>query len=55
MNRAVLIGAAASGAVGYAIARWLGDITNRATELEQEELCGDTAAHLPQQVAAAAS
>jgi high-affinity Fe2+/Pb2+ permease len=55
MNRAVLIGAAASGAVGYAIARWLGDITNRATELEQEELCGDTAAHLLQPVAAAAS
>ena len=53
MNRSVLIGAAASGAVGYAIARWLGDITNRATKLEQEELCGDTAAHLPQPVAAA--
>ena len=55
MNRSVLIGAAASGAVGYAIARWLGEITNRATELEQEELCRDTAAHLPQQVAEAAS
>jgi len=55
MNRSVLIGAAASGAVGYAIARWLGDITNRATELEQEELCGDPAAHLPQPVSAATS
>ena len=55
MNRAVLIGAAASGAVGYAIARWLGDITNRATDREQEELCGDTAAHLPQPVSAATS
>ena len=55
MNRSVLIGAAASGAVGYAIARWLGDITNRATELEQEELCGDPASHLPQPVSAATS
>ncbi len=55
MNRTLLIGAAASGAVGYAIARWLADATDRATELEQEELCQESAAHFPPPVAAAAS
>jgi hypothetical protein len=49
LDRNVVAGAAAAGAVGWALAVWLARVTEFAERVEEEQYCGDPALRHPLQ------